>query len=570
MADSTTESKESFLEKEWTPEVGASRPKPKRKKKKIVKRIITIVIILLVLGGIAFGMFKLFKKPTVASVPQTEFVYRGSLQSTVQGNGVTKAKDSASVVLPSSGTVLEVFVSEGDWVTKGDPIYIIDSADAQKAIDDAQKAIDAIDKQIADINKSYGDLTVSAPFSGKLFDTLRLQPRDFVSAGTKIAQLVDDGKLLITLYFSYAYESELYIGKDATISIPSLMNEIPGRVKEINMIRRITPEGSVLFSAVLEVTNPGTLAAGMAASATLISSSGEAIYPYDAGFFEYNRVTDIVTKAAGEVISARLMDYAQVSSGQTLLTLDGGSNDEQVEALGRQRETAEAALQKAEDNLKNFHAVAPLDGTVITCTLAVGETAEAGRAAVSISNTSVIMIDAQIDEMNISFVKPGMYCQIEQWGRNGQEYFDGLVDSVSMEGKYENGISYFPAVIRVENPEGNLMPGMNVGYNLIAAQADDCLLVPLAAVKYTEAGTCLFVKLDERPENALDENELGLDIPEGFYAVPVVIGLSDYSQAEVVSGVEEGAEILTQVVESSDGYENGGGMGGGGVVVMRG
>jgi multidrug resistance efflux pump len=570
MADVTTENQESFLEKEWTPEVGTPGPKPKRRKKKTVKRIITILIILLVIGGIVFGMFKLFKKPEVVTIPQTEFVYRGSLQSTVTGNGVTKAKSSASVVLPSGGMVLEVFVAEGDWVNKGDPLYIIDSADAQKAVDDAQKTIDNIDKQMAEINGSYGDLIVSAPFTGKLYDTLRLQQGDFVSAGTKIAKLVDDAKLLLTLYFSYAYEGEIYVNKDATVSIPSLMNEIPGRVKEVNMIRRITPEGSVLFSAVIEVTNPGTLAAEMSASAVLKDSFGEDIYPYDAGVFEFNRVSDVVTKTSGNVISARLMDYAQVTGGQTLLSLDGGSNDEQIEALERQREAAEAVLKKAQDNLTNFNAVAPLDGTVVMCSLIVGEEAETGRAAVSISNTSVIMIDAQIDEMNITYVKAGMYCQIEQWGRNGQEYFDGIVDSVSMEGKYENGISYFPAVIRVENTEGNLMPGMNVGYNLIAAQADDCLLVSLVAVKYTEAGTCLFVKLDERPEEALDAAELGLDIPEGFYAVPVVIGLSDYSQAEVVSGVDEGAEVLTQIVESSDepGMDMGGG--GGGVVVMRG
>ena len=55
----------------------------------------------------------------------TDFVTRGSIQSMVEGSGTTKAKDSATVT-PGSGTILELFVQEGDQVTAGQQLYRMD------------------------------------------------------------------------------------------------------------------------------------------------------------------------------------------------------------------------------------------------------------------------------------------------------------------------------------------------------------------------------------------------------------------------------------------------------------
>lgn len=90
-----------------------------------------------------------------------------------------------------------------------------------------------------------------------------------------------------------------------------------------------------------------------------------------------------------------------------------------------------------------------------------------------------------------------------------------------------------------------MMTGMSVEYTLILAQSDNCLLVPAQAVQYTEQGNCLFVKTEKRPENAVDLGD-SIEIPAGFYAVPVETGLSNSSQVEIKSGVEEETEIFIQ------------------------
>jgi multidrug resistance efflux pump len=419
------------------------------------------------------------------------------------------------------------------------------------AVDSAQKTVSNYEKQLNALMESYNDLTVKAPYAGTFINAADIDVGDDVASGTKLGTLVDDKTMKLELYFSYSYENEVTVGQTAAVSIPATMDQLTGTVQEVNYVRKVTPEGSMLFQVVIKIDNPGALSADMGASATLSATSGETIYPYEAGKLTYNRSTDIMTKVGGEALNVNLLSYSQVSNGETLLVMDGEDNDEQVATLENQLKTANETLVKAQDNLKNFNAMAPMSGTVLSCTLTPGEKVESGRVAVTIADTTVMTVEAQIDQINIAYVKPGMYCDITQWGRNGQEMFGGTVESVSLEGKFENGVSFYPAIIKVDNPDGRIMSGMYVDYSLVASQSDDCLKVPVQAVKYTESGTCLFVKAESPPANALDAAALGLDVPAGFYAVPVTVGLSDNTHAEIVEGVEEGAEVFTQFMTNN-------------------
>jgi multidrug resistance efflux pump len=541
------------------PAVMEPQPKKRKKKRKTLRIIITLGIILIVVAGIVYGLLKLFHKAEAEKHILTDIVQRGSIQSTVIGSGVTKAKDSASITLSSGGTVLEVFVNEGDQVFAGDQLYTIDSTDAQAAVEDARKTVANYEKQLKAIKEAYNYLTVTAEYSGTLLDVADIKAGDQVGVGQKIATLVDDSKMKLTLYFNYAYENDIKIGQTAVVSIPSSMSQIEGRVTDINYVRKVTPEGSILFQAVITLDNPGTLTAGTGASAVLTGAAGEAVYPYEAGELEYYRSTDIITKAQGEASAVNLLDYAPVKAGELLLKLDAEDNDEQVAALENQLRDAREKLEKAQENLNNFNALSPMNGTVLSCTLVPGERVESGRVAINIADTSVMTVEAQIDQINIAYVKPGMMCQITQWGRNGPESCIGIIETVSLEGKFENGYSYYPAVIKVDNPEGKMMSGMYVDYSLVASQSDNCLMVPVQAVRYTESGPCLFVQASEKPENALDAEALGLEVPEGFFAVPVTVGLSDNAFAEIIDGVQEGTVVFTQyMTDSGSSWDMGG------------
>ena len=533
----------------------AAAPRIQAKKKKKLKRIITALILLAVALGIAAGLYSLFRKqPEDEKQMMTEFTYRGSLQSMVQGSGITKPKDSATVSALVKGKVLELYVQSGDRVEAGKQLFSIDTSEIDASIEDADADLSKQRKALDDLYKSIDGLTITAPFSGKLVG-VRIEKGELIPAGTQIATLVNDSKLRVKQYFSYAYENDIYAGMPVSVSVPSSMSNLAGSVEKVVKVKRVSPEGSVLFEVTAVLDNPGTLTEGVGATFYITSGSGEEIYPYEPGELEYYEKRAITAKTSGTAVTVNAGDYYSVSAGDVLAVLESDVFGEQVKNAEAMVEAAQKKVDGLQETLKSYNATAPISGTVTSCSFVKGSEVQVGTTSITIADSSTMLVEAQIDERNIAFVKEGMTANIIQYGMDKQTNYMGTITSVSMEGKFENGYSYFPAVITVVN-DGTLLSGMYVSYDMVASQADDCIIAPIQAVKYTEQGTCLFIKSETPPENALDLGE-GI-VPEGFYAVLVEVGLSDDTGAQIISGVEEGVEVYTQQMVNSGSSFNGG------------
>ena len=151
------------------PATPPAAPSGKRKKKKhsVGKIILAIVLIAaVVIGLIAALYFLVFKKDDSKGTAMTDFVSRGSIQSVVEGSGSTRAKDSATVSPTAGGTILELYVQEGQQVTEGEQLYRMDDTAAQEAVTAAQETVNKCAKDLQAIYDSAKDLTISAPHSG--------------------------------------------------------------------------------------------------------------------------------------------------------------------------------------------------------------------------------------------------------------------------------------------------------------------------------------------------------------------------------------------------------------------
>ena len=565
--------------------------------KGLPRRILPLALAAAVLAAGGFGAVRLLGGGGGGEQIVTDLVTRDTIQSTVKGSGAASARESVSLNPPVSATVLALHVKEGDRVEKGTVLYELDPAEAQKATEEAKKSLteaekgvtaaaerlQAAQKQLSETEEEYqkllaskADLTVTAPFDGKLVEAASLLPDAEITAGQKLATLVSSNRLKLSLYYSYAYLDQLRVGQEAAVSIPAVMASIPGKISEINKVEFVTPEGSKCFEVVVALDNPGTLTEGMAASAGL-TVGGQAVYPYQNGKLAYQETREVTAKVPGPLKTSFLHNHAPVKKGQAILVLGPDELDKQLEekreSVTSARESVDSArtavesaqetLASARDKVKkaleqeaDMAVKAPITGTVLTCLLEQGEKADSGQLGILLADTSVMRIDIQVDERNVSRVKTGMTCTITQTGLGGEENtFEGTVESVSLTGKSENGVSFFPAVVKVDNGDGAMLNGMSIEYELVLAQSEDCLVVPAQAVQYTEQGSCLFVKADRRPDNAVDLGE-GVEIPRGFYAVPVETGLSNSAQVEIKSGVEEGMEVFTQkLVESGSSFD---------------
>ena len=520
---------------------------PKKKRRRIVRWLVVLVI-LAALAGILWKVFGSKSGGGKAEVMTAEVQY-GSITSTVEGSGMTRAKNSEAITVTTAGTMSEVFVTEGQQVKAGDPLFTVDSPAARAAVDKARADVTGYEKQLSALQKDIAGLNLTAPHAGKIMlgeDSPRLAPGEEITKGAVVAQLNDDTKMRLEQYYSYAYAGGLHAGQKVEVSIPALMTSIPGTVEEVHMVSRITPEGSKLFSAKILVENEGALTAEMVASAT-VTVNGETVYPYEPGKLEYYRTTDLKSTVNGTVLSNNLVDYLQVSAGQVLIRIDGESSENEMFTIQQSLETAQEELAKAEKNLANCNAVAPIDGTVIGLTLQPGDEINTQSPIATISDTTMLTISAMLDERHVSFVKVGMSVDLDQWDNMGF----GTVESVSLSSTVNNGVAQYPMTIVADNLEGTLQVNSSINYSLIASQNDNCLVLPLQAVRTVnmEDGSTLTVVYvqGDRPENAVEVPFVEEEIPEGYWPVPVEIGIQDNYNVEIKSGVEEGTVVFTQM-----------------------
>lgn len=545
-------------------------PPPKSKKpagkgrQKIVKRLIALGVAAAIFGGGGFALYRfLTDDDSDLGEIYSQPAEIGTIQSKVSGRGSARAKESAAITLTQSGVVQEVFVAGGQTVMAGDPLYTIYSEAAETELSKAQEEMD---KLLEEAN----NLTVRAPFAGKLIDVEEFQIDQQVGEGTKVATLVNDKKLKLSLYFSYAYEGEIWAGQSVDVSIPAVMKTFTGRVEKVNRVSFISPEGAVHFEAEIVFDNPGTLTAGMDASAVLTASDGSEIYPYENGRTQFYETRDIITKAAGPVAGqGNLLNYANVSAGEELLYLGSSTIDEKIQAQ-------QVKLDEAMKAMADFNAVAPIDGTVTSCNLVEGQEVKSGDTVIMISNNVTMLVTINVNDQNISFIKPGSYVELKDWSDN---VFQGLVTSIDMSGGQggdgmmgggSGGGTNYPVTLTVDNFSGALMEGMTLQYSFVTSESAECVLVPTSCVKYfsdQEGNRCkvVFVQRDEAPEELPElmypELQPGQarDYPtqeEGYYPVVVETGIADTQNVEIVSGVEAGDMVFINytVTDYSSGW----------------
>ncbi len=219
-----------------------------------------------------------------------------------------------------------------------------------------------------------------------------------------------------------------------------------------------------------------------------------------------------------------------------------------VETNQKAVEEAIKKVEEAQKILDKCQAVSPIDGKVVGLDLTVGEEAASGKAAMTISDPSMISVSATVDERNMSYIKKGMSVDLNQFDRIAT----GIVDSISLSSTLSNGVATYPMVITVDNSDETLQINSNIQYSLVASQNDHCLIVPVQCVRNVsnmdgESLTVVYVTGEEPPENALDDIIDNETIPENFWPVEVRTGIQDSFNVEILSGLEEGMEVFTQM-----------------------
>lgn len=531
---------------------------PRKRRRRIRKRYLLLAAVLVAGGGfLVFHRLHAAGDEQAVSYTESE-VSRQTIQQTLSSTGTLEPANQYSVTSSVQGEVLSCTFEEGDTVTKGQTLYEIDKTDMENTISRAQLSLQQSQNSYNQTVESLDDLTVRAEDSGMVIE-LYVEQGDQIEAGAKIADIRDSSTMELRIPFSSDDADGFWIGQSATVTMDGSFETLTGTVSAIDAAETVLDGYQIVKYVTLRVSNPGGLSTSSAATATI---GGKACTT--GGSFTYLSESTIVSSAAGKVASLNIREGSQVTSGMTVATLSSTSIENQVDNSALSLQDAELSYQNTVSQLDDYTITAPIDGTVVTKTIKVGDTLDATNGQTTLAviyDLSYLTFDISLDELDISQVEVGQAVDITCDALEGVS-ITGVVTKVSVAGTTENGVTTYPVTVQIDDPPEDLLPGMNVDATIVVDQQEDVLTVPVAAL---QRGNTVYVK-DDSATNTDGTMVGGVTLPDGWKAVEVETGLSDNDLVAITSGLSEGDVVFVPQISSSSSSggdeELPGGMGG--------
>lgn len=159
----------------------------------------------------------------------------------------------------------------------------------------------------------------------------------------------------------------------------------------------------------------------------------------------------------------------------------------QVEVNHAQVDQAEAALANAELDLGYTNIYSPVDGTVISRNVDVGQTVVATFQTpilfVIAQDLTHMQVNTNVSEADIGGVTEGTQARFTVDAYPG-EPFTGTVEQVRNAPVSIQNVVTYDVVVTVANPDLKLKPGMTANVSIVTAHKEDALRVPNAALRF--------------------------------------------------------------------------------------
>ncbi|WP_459880431.1 efflux RND transporter periplasmic adaptor subunit [Campylobacter concisus] len=234
------------------------------------------------------------------------------------------------------------------------------------------------------------------------------------------------------------------------------------------------------------------------------------------------------------------------------------ANSAKIKELEAQIKQTNIELSTAKINLGYTKITAPRDGTVVSVQVEEGQTVNANQTTptiVNIADLSHVKMKMQIAEGDITKIKVGTPVEYSILSEPTKK-FQTTVSSIDpglttlSDGSYGSSSSskssyssssssssavYYYAQSIVDNKDGILRIGMTTQNELLIANVEDAIIAPSIGIKKDENGTFVYVLKDGKPVKTA-----------------VKTGIKDNLDTQIISGINEGDEIITSQGSSSE------------------
>ncbi len=166
---------------------------------------------------------------------------------------------------------------------------------------------------------------------------------------------------------------------------------------------------------------------------------------------------------------------------------------------------ARASLNQAQVNLQHTIITSPIDGTVISRNVDVGQTVAASMSAPTLyviaQDLTHMQVSASIDESDIGRIQTGQLVTFRV-DAYPQQTFRGTVKQVRLDAKTDQNVVSYTTMIDVPNEDLRLKPGMTANVTVQIAANENVLRVPNSALRFAPTPE-LFAALGQEPPQQL-------------------------------------------------------------------
>jgi len=465
-----------------------------------------LVIVLLAAAG---GGYYYYRQTTTtaeaaSTTPlQTTTVKRGNLVISASGTGSVISQDKAQLGFEYSGVLAQLYVAVGDEVKKGDVL-----------------AVSAPSDDAATIQSKLTSARLSVLQTQQNMDNLTSTSANEVS----LAQL----------------QSDLAAMQLSVIDTESTLTDLINTRASMNWKRcdSDTIESKLeAYETALDRWNRSAHLTNSTEYQQMIAA--ELNYNWCNSKYSQSELDAADAEINSTKASIQLMQ-SQIAEDQTEinnLQSSSGPDSLDIQIAQAQLDNAKANLEVVEAESVSDTITAPFDGTILSISNSVGDTVGTAKF-ITMADLSQPYLEVLLDETDLNNVGIGYQVSVT-FDALPNQTFTGKVVAINPSLSNAFSVTAIQTTVQLDTSSfskpQNLPIGLSATVEVISAQAQNVLLVPVEALHELSAGNyAVFV------------------IENGTPVLKTVeVGLMDYTSAEIKSGLIEGDVVTTGIVETT-------------------
>jgi len=456
----------------------------------------------------------------------------------VTGSGQVSANGQIDIKSKVSGDITGVYVKSGQTVQAGALLAHIDSRDAKLSLESAQlayeKLVKASDPQ--DIKSAENNLNSAYNDGWNAISTTFIDYPNFVT-GLDNLFYGSGGYLNDANNSQKSDASRAYIQK-AGISYDRAKNQYEVILKEYNSLSRLSATSSQ--ELLIENTRQMVKMMADALKNTQNAISYISVAESDTSTAATTAATNVntwLTSINSHLSSVLSAQNSVVNNENTLRNLLKGADSLDIQSQA-------ISLQKVQNTYKDYFIRAPFDGIVARVPIKVGDSGSGATIATLVTTQKIAEIS--LNEVDVTKIKIGDKVNLTFDAIDGLN-INGQVAEIDLVGTVTQGVVNYNVKINFDNQDDRVKSGMSVNASIVTASKQEVLVVPNSSVK--SKGNKYFVNYFSKYPDIIDKN--GITSATLPLSKPVEVGLSDDTNTEIISGLNEGEQIIIRTTNGT-------------------